>query len=117
MAPALGLYLGELFFDGYNKKQRQQMQNDLRLAAIRAEKAAKVWPPPAPAAPVVQGECGLLSDVGILLHIIVVSEFCELHCCCVLVCLTNMIMSLLLPSHSQLEKKRRKPKEPPRRPV
>jgi hypothetical protein len=47
MAPALGLYLGELFFDGYNNKQRKEMVNDKRLAALRAEKAAKVWPPPA----------------------------------------------------------------------
>jgi len=51
MAPALGLYLGELFFDGYNKKQRQQMENDLRLAKKRAEAKGKVWPPPAAAAP------------------------------------------------------------------
>lgn len=49
MAPALGLYLGELFFDGYNKKQRQQMENDLRLAKKRAEAKGKAWPP-APAA-------------------------------------------------------------------
>lgn len=40
MAPALGLYLGELFFDGYNVKQRKEMVNDRRLAALRAEKTA-----------------------------------------------------------------------------
>jgi tRNA U38,U39,U40 pseudouridine synthase TruA len=40
MAPSLGLYLGELFFDGYNAKQRKEMANDKRLAAIRAEKKA-----------------------------------------------------------------------------
>ena len=50
MAPALGLYLGELFFDGYNKKQRQQMENDLRLAKKRAQAKGMVWPPPAAAA-------------------------------------------------------------------
>ena len=38
MAPSLGLYLGELFFDGYNNKQRKEIANDKRLAAIRAEK-------------------------------------------------------------------------------
>jgi hypothetical protein len=52
MAPSLGLYLGELFFDGYNAKQRKEMANDKRLAAIRAEKKAATaaapgeqWPP------------------------------------------------------------------------
>lgn len=42
MAPSLGLYLGELFFDGYNAKQRKEIANDKRLAAIRAEKKSAV---------------------------------------------------------------------------
>lgn len=52
MAPALGLYLGELFFDGYNAKQRKEMVNDRRLAAAKASKAAanKYVPPSVSAA-------------------------------------------------------------------
>jgi hypothetical protein len=38
MAPAFGLYLAQLFFEGYNKKMRNEIANDLRLAAIRAAK-------------------------------------------------------------------------------
>ena len=63
MAPALGLYLGELFFDGYNKKQRQQMENDLRLAKKRAQAKGMVWPPPAaPAAAPVPVSAAVVAD-------------------------------------------------------
>lgn len=42
MAPALGLYLDKLYFDGYNIKQQREMENDKRIAAMRAaENAAK----------------------------------------------------------------------------
>lgn len=36
MAPALGLYLDKLYFDGYNIKQQREMENDKRIAAMRA---------------------------------------------------------------------------------
>ena len=51
MAPSLGLYLGELFFDGYNAKQRKEMANDKRLAALRAEKKAAAAATPTVATP------------------------------------------------------------------
>lgn len=37
MAPALGLYLDELFFEGYNIKQRYQMENDKRVLHKRLD--------------------------------------------------------------------------------
>lgn len=52
MAPALGLYLGEVFFDGYNAKQAKEMANDKRLAALRANKVVV----PAPVAPTEDGK-------------------------------------------------------------
>jgi len=82
MAPALGLYLGELFFDGYNKKQRQQMQNDLRLAAIRSEKAAKVWPPPTPAAPVVEGACNPYINITVTENVLMNMFLTLFSSCC-----------------------------------
>jgi hypothetical protein len=60
MAPALGLYLGEVFFDGYNAKQAKEVANDKRLAAMRAEK--KVAAPAVPSAPVVTEEGRWSSD-------------------------------------------------------
>lgn len=50
MAPSLGLYLGELFFDGYNAKQRKEIANDKRLAAIRAGKKTTTAAAPAASA-------------------------------------------------------------------
>ncbi len=40
MAPALGLYLDKLYFDGYNVKQQREMENDKRIAAMRAAEAS-----------------------------------------------------------------------------
>lgn len=39
-APAVSLYLGELFFDGYNRKQEKENQNELRLSKKRQARDA-----------------------------------------------------------------------------
>jgi hypothetical protein len=41
-APAVSLYLRELFFDGYNIKQRREQEKDARLLSKR--KAAVAFP-------------------------------------------------------------------------
>jgi hypothetical protein len=42
MAPALGLYLDELFFEGYNIKQKYQTENDKRVVQKRLEAATAI---------------------------------------------------------------------------
>lgn len=42
MAPGLGLYLSELFFDGYNNKQRRESEKSQKIAS-------KAEPKPSPA--------------------------------------------------------------------